>query len=63
MDIAGEYTFVIKTAYSIYKAPMSDGKSVKVNVTSSSVIIPEPEDPTIDNEENTDTTNTPVTNG
>ena len=61
MDVAGEYTFVIKTAYSIYKAPMSDGKSVKVNVTSSSVIIPEPEDPTTDTGDNTP--NTPVTNG
>lgn len=64
MDVAGEYTFVVKTAYSIFKSNMSDGKSVKVNVTSSSVIIPEPEDPTIDQEEeNTDKPEIPVTNG
>ena len=70
MDVAGEYTFVVKTAYSIYKTNMSDGKSVKVNVTTNSVIIPEPEDPTTDTdkeekeEENTDKpTNIPTTNG
>ena len=63
MDVSGEYTFVVKTAYSIFKSNMSDGKSVKVNVSANSVIIPEPEDPSIDNEENTDTPDTPVTNG
>ena len=72
IDIAGEYTFVVKTAYSIYKTNMSDGKSVKVNVTSNSVIIPDPENPptdtdkeeNIDKEENTDKpTNIPTTNG
>lgn len=63
MDVSGEYTFVVKTAYSIYKMNMSNGKSVKVNVSVNSVIIPEPEDPTIDSDTNTDTTNTPSTNG
>ena len=63
MDISGEYTFVIKTAYSIYKAPMSDGKSVKVNVTANSAIIPEPEIPTTDKEADNNKPNTPTTNG
>lgn len=40
---AGDYTFVVKTAYSIFKANMSDGKTVNVKV--SSAIIPEPDDP------------------
>ena len=70
LDIAGEYTFVVKTAYSIYKTNMSDGISVNVNVSNSSVIIPEPEGPTTDDdkedekEENTDNpTDIPITNG
>ncbi len=49
LDVQGEYTFVIKTAYSIFKNNMSDGKSVTVNITSSSPIVPEvptnPEEP------------------
>ena len=57
MDVAGEYTFVIKTAYSIYKTNMSDGKSVKVNITTSSSIIPEPDNSTTEN------IDMPTTNG
>lgn len=49
LDVAGDYTFVVKTAYSIFKNNMSDGKSVTVNITSSSPNIPEgpiePEEP------------------
>ena len=55
-DVSGEYTYVIKTAYSIFKDNMSDGKSVKVNVTVSSPIIPNPDIP--ENEE----TNPPIDN-
>lgn len=39
---SGEYTFVVKTAYSIYKANMSDGKSVKLNISIDTPIIPDP---------------------
>ena len=42
LDQSGEYTFVVKTSYSIFKNNMSDGKSVKIKVTTSSPIIPEP---------------------
>ena len=45
IDTSGEYTYVVKTAYSIFKNNMSDGKSVKINVTVNSPIIPEPEVP------------------
>lgn len=48
MDITGEYTFVVKTTYSIFKSNMSDGKSVKVSVTAKSPIIP---DPNVDDED------------
>jgi len=61
IDVAGEYTFVIKTAYSIFKTNISDGKSVKVTINSNSVIIPNPEDSTTDNEENIDKPNSPST--
>ena len=44
IDESGEYTFIIKTSYSIFKNNMSDGKSVKTKVTVTSPIIPEPED-------------------
>ena len=40
LDISGEYTFVVKTSYSIFKANMSDGKSIKLNITVTSPIIP-----------------------
>ena len=52
IDISGEYTFVVKTAYSIFKDNMSDGISVKVNVTFNSVIIPNPDDTTTNENEN-----------
>jgi len=44
MDTSGEYTYVVKTSYSIFKNNMSDGKSVKVNVIVDSPIIPKPEE-------------------
>lgn len=44
LDQSGEYTFVIKTSYSIFKNNMSDGKSVKINLITSSPIIPEPDE-------------------
>lgn len=51
---AGDYTFVVKTAYSIFKANMSDGKTVNVKV--SNAIIPEPDDP----DKNPDDNNNPI---
>ena len=51
MDTSGEYTFVVKTSYSIFKNNMSDGKSVKANITVKSPIIPEPTEPD-ENEDN-----------
>jgi len=36
----GEYTFVVKTAYSIFKSNMSDGKSISIDVVVDSPIIP-----------------------
>ena len=35
----GEYTYVVKTAYSIFKANESDGNSIKVNVTLDKTLI------------------------
>ena len=61
IDQSGEYTFVIKTSYSIFKNNMSDGKSVKVNITVNSPIIPEPDD-TEENEDLDNTTNNENTN-
>lgn len=56
IDVSGEYTFVIKTAYSIFKANMSNGKTIKVKVEVETPIIPtNPEtdsDTTTDNETN-----------
>ena len=52
MDVAGEYTFIVKTTYSIFKGNMSDGKSVNVTIESSSSIIP-------DNNQNSNTSNNP----
>ena len=52
-DIAGEYTFVIKTTYSIFKANMSDGKEVKITITSNSPIVPSDENEN-QNEDSTD---------
>jgi len=65
VDVSGEYTYVIKTAYSIFKNNMSDGKSVKINVTIDSPIVPNPDDTTINSpntsndkeDSNTDDTN------
>lgn len=48
---SGEYTFVIKTAYSIFKNNMSDGKSVSTKIEISIPIIP-PVDTDNDNQEN-----------
>lgn len=41
VDESGEYTYVVKTAYSIFKQNMSDGIDVSIDVTVSSPIIPE----------------------
>ena len=51
LDTSGKYTFVIKTAYSIFKSNMSDGKTITIDVTFTSPIIPEPEKPDNDVEE------------
>lgn len=45
---SGEYTFVIKTAYSIFKANMSDGKTISTTIEATLPIIP----PVTDNETN-----------
>ena len=37
---SGDYTFVVKTAYSIFKSNMSNGKEITANITISSPIIP-----------------------
>lgn len=44
-DVTGDYTFIIKTAYSIFKQNMSDGKSIKVSVEIESPIVPTPDEP------------------
>ena len=41
VDVSGEYTFVIKTAYSIFKDNMSKGKSITTDIIISSPIIPD----------------------
>lgn len=41
IDVSGKYTYVIKTAYSIFKSNMSDGKEITIDITISSPIIPE----------------------
>lgn len=38
---SGEYTFVVKTTYSIFKSNMSDGKSITTDVKIKSPIIPD----------------------
>lgn len=44
LDVSGEYTFVVKTAYSIFKDNMSKGKEVKVKLEIDSPIIPDTDD-------------------
>ena len=56
IDVSGEYTFVVKSAYSIFKNNMSDGKSVKIKIDVNSPIIPDPD--TDDNTETETETNT-----
>ena len=59
LEQSGEYTFIIKTAYSIFKNNMSDGKSIKTNVIVNSPIIPDPDDnENIDEPDNTENTTT-----
>ena len=43
---SGQYTFVVKTTYSIFKSNMSNGKEITINVSIDSPIIPS-EDPSI----------------
>lgn len=52
IEVSGEYTYVVKTTYSIFKSNMSDGKSVKINVTVNSPIVPNPDNTTPENSEN-----------
>ena len=40
VDESGDYTFVVKTAYSIFKDNMSEGKTIKASVKINSPIIP-----------------------
>lgn len=55
MDTSGEYTFIVKSAYSIFKNNMSDGKSVDAKVEVKSPIIPDNEEKDkSDKEDNTD---------
>ncbi len=50
IDVAGNYTIVVKTAYSIFKSNMSDGKSVSVTIEKDSPLIPtDPDDGNGDN--------------
>ena len=44
VDTSGNYTYVVKTTYSIFKANMSDGKSVSATVNIKTPIVPEPTD-------------------
>ena len=52
---SGEYTFVIKTAYSIFKSNMSDGKEITIDVKIKSPIIPSEDEK--ENNQNGDTPN------
>lgn len=58
IEEAGNYSFVVKTTYSIFKSNMSDGKSISIEVKISSPIIPEPDKNEDDNVENNDKTET-----
>lgn len=49
VDKSGEYTYVVKTAYSIFKSNMSDGKSTTIKVT-----ISKPDTSEEDNKEDTE---------
>ncbi len=56
LDEVGEYTFVVKTAYSIFKANMSDGKTTTVTVDKVNQVTPD--NPTDENgDNNTDSGN------
>ena len=37
---SGEYTYVVKTAYSIFKSNMSDGKQISTSITVNDPLIP-----------------------
>lgn len=53
LDESGKYSFVVKTSYSIFKANMSDGKTIEVQVNVNNPIIPiEPVDPDDENNNN-----------
>lgn len=62
VDISGEYTFVVKTAYSIFKSNMSDGKTIDINVTIKSPIIPEGEENNNNNTSDNDINNNQESN-
>jgi len=55
IDTSGDYKFVVKTSYSIFKSNMSDGKKINISVTIKTPLIPEEN---IDSENNN--TNTEV---
>ena len=57
IEVSGEYTYVIKTAYSIFKANMSDGKTISVNITVSSPIIPDEDEEIFDNDNSSENEN------
>ena len=44
IETSGEYTFVVKTTYSIFKSNMSDGKTITIKVTIDSPIVPPNDD-------------------
>jgi len=60
---SGKYEFVVKTAYSIFKSNMSNGKSISIEVTMDLPIIPEEEKEEEKEEDNAQVTgeNTQVT--
>ena len=54
VDVTGEYTFVVKTAYTIFKSNASNGKSIKTHVTATLPVVPDPDDSNDNNDNNND---------
>ena len=52
---SGEYTFVVKTSYSIFKNNMSDGKTISIKIEVDNPLIPS--DPDIGDEDNSENDN------
>ena len=59
---SGEYTFVVKTVYSIFKSNMSDGKTITANVTVNSPIIPSDDNNSDSSTDSANSTNTQSSN-